>query len=161
LGPIGHTLASVGLGALVWAATGSTLAIPTAVAAGALVDLDHIMDFFDSKDEGRNCHMFRPFHAWEYLPVMLALLAWAWPNELFLAVTLGYLSHLVIDQLTNRVHPLAYSIVFRASRGFRRRHLTPFLFDESYRMPKAPRPLWGRLEPSLWRLVTKLRGEEN
>jgi hypothetical protein len=161
LGPIGHTLASVGLGGLVWATTGSTLAIPTAVAAGVLVDLDHFIDFFDSKDEGRNCHMFRPFHAWEYFLAALVLLVLFWPNTLFLAALLGYLSHLAIDQLTNRVHPLAYLLVFRASRGFRRRHLTPFLFDESYKLPKAPRPLWGRLEPSLWRLVTKLRGEEN
>ena len=161
MGPVGHTVASVGLGALVWTTTGSTLAIPTAVAAGVLVDLDHLIDFFDSKDEGRNRHMFRPFHAWEYFLAALVLLLLSWPDPLFLAAVLGYLSHLVIDQFTNRVHPLAYSIAFRASRGFRRQYLTPFLFDESFKMPKTPRPLWGRVEPSLWRLVTKLRGEED
>jgi hypothetical protein len=125
------------------------------------VDVDHLIDFFDSRDERWNRHMFRPFHAWEYFLAALALLLLVWPDTLFLAAILGYLSHLVIDQLTNRVHPLAYSLAFRASKGFRRRHLTPFLFDGSYKIPKTPRPLWGRLEPSLWRLVTKLRGEEN
>jgi hypothetical protein len=161
LGPVGHTVASVGLGTLVWATTGSTLAIPTAVAAGVLVDLDHLIDFFDSRDEGWNRHMFRPFHAWEYFLAALVLLPLFWPNPLFLAAVLGYLSHLVIDQFTNRVHALAYFIVFRASRGFRRRYLTPFLFDRHRKVPRTPRPWWGRIEPSLWRLVTKLRGEED
>lgn len=161
MGPIGHTIASVGLGALVWTATGSTLAVPTAVAAGVLVDLDHLIDFFDSRDEDWNRHMFRPFHAWEFFLAALALLPLFWPNPLFLAGMLGYLSHLVIDQSTNRVHPLAYFIAFRASRGFRRRYLTPFLFDKSRKIPQTHRPFWGRLEPSLWRLVTKIRGEED
>jgi hypothetical protein len=158
LGPLGHTVVSVGIGTAVWTSTGSPVAIPVAFAAGVLPDIDHIIDFLDSKDEGRRCHMFRPFHGWEYFLVSLAMVLAFYSDPLLWAAVLGYLSHLVIDQITNRTHLLAYSIIYRAMKGFRRRHLTPSHFDGSYVPPEGPVPFWGRLEPSFWRLLTRLRG---
>ena len=159
MGPLGHTVASVGIGAAVWAFTGPLWAIPVAFAAGVLPDVDHLIDFLDSRDNGRRRHMFRPLHGWEYFLVSLVIVLAFYSGPLFWAAVLGYLSHLVIDQITNRTHPLAYSIIYRAMKGFRRRHLTPAHFDGSYVPSERPVPLWGRLEPSLWRLLTRLRGE--
>ena len=47
MGPVGHTLSAVGIGAVAWFTTGSPLAIPVALATGVLVDVDHVADFFD------------------------------------------------------------------------------------------------------------------
>lgn len=150
-------MASLGIGSVAWAATGSPLALPIAVTTGVLVDLDHVIDFFDSKDQGRLCHMLRPFHAWEYLFLALVVLLLSSQHSLFLVAFLGYLSHLLLDQFANRVHPLAYFIVYRAAHGFRRRQLTPYVFSESYQPVEAAVPWWGKLEPSVWRLVESLR----
>ena len=161
MGPIGHTVASAGVGAIAWYTTGSPLAIPVALGTGVLVDLDHVTDIFDSEDQGHNRHMFRPFHAWEYLLVALVVLLGFSLHPLFVVAFFGYLSHLLLDQLANRVHPMAYFIAYRAAHGFRRRHLSPYIFSESYRpLDDESIPLWGRLEPSLWRLVTRIRGQE-
>ena len=164
MGPIGHTLASLGVGVGVWGVTGSPLAIPVAFAAGVLPDLDHITDFFsrlDPKENGRSILMLRPFHAWEISVICLvAVLAFSW-GDLFWAAVLGYLSHLILDQTANRVHPLAYCLTFRILKGFRRRHLSPRVYDPDFVASRHSMPLWGRLEPSIWRLVTRLRSEQN
>ena len=159
MGPVGHTLSAVGIGAVAWFTTGSPLAIPVALATGVLVDVDHVADFFDSQDQGHNRHMLRPFHAWEYLVGTLVVLVFS-QHPLLLTAFFGYLSHLLLDQIANRVHVMAYFIVYRAAHGFRRRHLSPYIFSESYSPLDGSIPLWGRLEPSLWRLVTRIRGEE-
>lgn len=161
MGPIGHTLASLGVGVGVWAVTDSPLAIPVAFAAGVLPDLDHIIDFFDPKENGRSILMLRPFHAWEISMVsLMAVLAFS-GGDLFWAAVLGYLSHLALDQTANRVHPLAYCLTFRVLKGFQRRHLSPRIYDPDYLAAKESMPAWGRLEPSIWRLVTRLRSQQN
>ena len=161
MGPIGHVVVSAGVGVGVWAATGSPLAIPVALAAGVLPDLDHLIDFFDSEDHGRQRHMLRPFHAWELALMLLFVAVAFYSGDLFLAAVLGYLGHLAIDQLANRVHPLGYFITFRAMKGFRRRHLTPHIYDPAYMAARKAMPLWGKLEPSIWRLVSRLRSDQS
>jgi hypothetical protein len=136
--------------------------LPVAIAAGVLVDADHLIDTLDKRDGDTNLkiHMWRPFHAWEYVAVGLALFLTLWNHPLFLAFLLGYTSHLVLDNITNVVHPLAYSIIFRASRGFRRRRLTPHLFDPRNKaVYTAPVPFWGKVEPTIWRLVSRRRNK--
>ncbi len=158
MGPIGHIAAAAGMGATVWVVTGSALAVPAALAAGVLVDLDHLVDFLDSRENGHYRHMLRPFHAWEYSGALLALALLPWFfHPIFLAAVLGYLSHMLLDQVVNRVHPLAYFIIYRASHGFRRRQLTPHLFNRPYLYPEQV-PWWGKLEPSVWKMVVRWRG---
>jgi hypothetical protein len=128
-----------------------------ALAAGVLPDLDHLIDYLDSKDAGRQRHMFRPFHAWEYILLASAVALAFYSNQLFQVAILGYLSHIVIDQLFNRVHPLAYSLAYRVLKGFRRRALTPQRFDPEYWMEQPAKPYWAMLEPTLWRIVVAVR----
>jgi hypothetical protein len=75
-----------------------------------------------------------------------------------LALALGYLGHVVGDHLANRpVHPLAYSILFRASRGFHRhgvfREPTESLSEALHKSI----PLWGLVEPGLLAVAPRLR----
>ena len=102
--------------------------------------------------------MLRYFHAWEYSLVGLVALSAFWYHPLLLAAVLGHISHLVIDQITNQIHPLAYLIVYRASRGFKRVHLTPYWAGRSAMLTDESIPVWGRMEPLLWRLACAIRG---
>ena len=155
-------MVSGGLGAAIWAATGSPAAVPIALATGVFTDVDHAIDIFDPRDGRYSRYMLRPFHAWEFTFVGLGMLGVLgfWDHPLFLAAVLGYTSHLVIDQLGNHTHPLAYFISYRASHGFKRRHLTPHLFEKSYRVLRGPIPLWGKLEPRLYRIYLRIRTGE-
>ena len=160
MGPIGHTAASLGVGASAWFITGSHLAIPVALVTEFFVDLDHVTDLFDSQDHGRHRHMLRLFHAWKYLLVTLVVVLAFSQHPMLLTALLAYLSHLLLDQLANRVHPMAYFIVYRAAHGFRTNHLSLNKCGESFRSSDCSIPLWGRVEPWLWRLVTRFRGGE-
>jgi membrane-bound metal-dependent hydrolase YbcI (DUF457 family) len=148
---------SVGIGAAAWAGGAAPLAVPVALAAGVLPDLDHLIDYFDSRDAGRQRHMLRPFHAWEYCLLASIVALSFYSNQLFLVAIVGYLSHIAIDQVSNRVHPLAYTLTYRILKGFRRRALTPRLFEPGYGMDRPARPTWAVLEPTLWEIVVAIR----
>ena len=153
---------SAGIGAGVWAAAGSPFALPAAIVAGVLVDADHVIDTLDDRDGDTHLkmHMWRPFHAWEYAILGFVIFALFWNNPVFLAFLLGYASHILLDNFINVTHPLAYSIFFRASRGFRRRRLTPHLFDPQYREAHiGPVPFWAKLEPTVWSIIAKRRSK--
>ena len=110
MGPIGHTVVSVGIGAGIWASTGEPLALPLALATGVFSDSDHAIDVIDAQAYDRRHIMLRLFHAWEYTAIALVALV-IWYNPLLLAVFLGHLSHLVLDQIANSVpgpHPLGF-----------------------------------------------------
>ena len=148
LGPIGHTAASVGIGAAVWAATGEPLALPAAFVAGALNDADHLLDYylwFVRKDRRR---VFLVFHAWEYAVVGLTLSLTIWQHPALLAAALGHLGHMLGDQLANRPKSkLAYSIIYRMRRGFDRRRL----------VGEVPATMSQALDPNIpmWRLIER------
>ena len=65
MGPVGHTVASLGIGGSVWAATGSLMAVPAAAAAGVLVDADHILDYFNWYWRRDLRRVFLLLHGWE------------------------------------------------------------------------------------------------
>ena len=100
--------------------------------------------------------MVRFFHAWEYTVAGFIALAF-WYHPIFLAAMLGHLSHMVIDQITNNVGPLSYSMVYRIRRGFVRSDLSPNLFKDSALPLLSETPLWGRAEPTLWRLYLRYK----
>ena len=45
MGPLVHTAVSLSIGTAAWVGGASPLAVPVAVAAGVLPDLDHVLDF--------------------------------------------------------------------------------------------------------------------
>jgi hypothetical protein len=130
------------------------MAVPVAIATGVLTDADHVVGLFDSI---RSRYMLSLFHAWEYSFIALAVLLVFWYHPLFLAAILGHLGHLLGDQLAHRVYPLTYFITYRASRGFARRRIGPCRGEPSDSFSGELVPLWGRVEPWLWRLVSRAR----
>jgi hypothetical protein len=90
-----------------------------ALAAGVLVDADHLVDYaLNRRGHGRRW-LVLPLHGWE-LPVALLLggrlTPWA---GLARATALGLTLHLLLDLATNRpANPAIYSLLYRARRRF-------------------------------------------
>ena len=153
MGPIGHVLFAGVAGAAVWALTDSPEAVPVAVVAAVLVDADHAIEVFAPRSARSKGLVLRFLHGWEYGVISFAILLVIGFEPIFLAAILGYLSHLFLDQISNRRHVLYYFIVYRALRQLRRRIASrESNRSKAYRMSSADRPLWGRMEPQLWRI---------
>ena len=127
------------------------MAVPVAVATGVLIDSDHVTDVFDHAFLGPRRHMVRLFHAWEYTAAGFIALGF-WYHPILLAATLGHLSHMMLDQVTNEVRPLAYSLIYRIRHRFARTELGHKWSEDSSLRRLSPTPLWGRIEPTGWRL---------
>ena len=156
---MGHTVVSLGIGTGVWAATGSLPAVPAAVAAGVLVDSDHVLDYFQwyvKKDLRR---VFVLLHGWEYGIAGLALVFAVKYNPVLLGAVLGYLGHLTGDHLANKPdHPLSYSIVYRVYRGFNRGRLFQEGEATLSEALNESIPLWELIEPRLLAMASRIRG---
>lgn len=156
MGPVGHTLVSVGIGGTVWAATGASASVAAASVTGVLIDVDHVLDYYNwywRKDKGR---LYVLLHGWEYSAVSLVLVLALWYHPVLLAAVLGHIGHLIGDQIGNRpMHPLAYSVIYRISAGFDRPRLAgevPETFSEAFNKI----PLWSKLEPFVVRVASRL-----
>jgi hypothetical protein len=136
-----HALAALPLAAGILSLTGSPELACAGAAASLAVDMDHIPDYMwwrggwrGVKDFFRAYHLHQvvrmtiPLHSWELAPVWALVLhllgwpAWGW------VLALGWLWHLIWDQLTNPVGCAFYFFTWRARRGF---------------AVRLARPLWG------------------
>ncbi len=157
LGPVGHIAVSVGVGAAVWAGTGSPLAVPVAAATGVLTDVDHVIDYFNLFVRRDDRRVFVVFHAWEYSLLSILIVLGVWYHPLLLAAALGHLGHVTAGHLANRpAHPLAYSIAYRTAAGFDWRRLfgePPASFLDSM---GGKIPMWRYIEPGLDRLASRV-----
>jgi membrane-bound metal-dependent hydrolase YbcI (DUF457 family) len=114
-----HAAMSAAAGAGVWLGTGEINALPAALAAGVLPDIDHIPDYYLRYVRHNWNYLFVLFHGWEYAAAgLIAYLFWV-REPWMLAVLLGYLTQIGADQLTNRVRWDTYLVTARAVRGFR------------------------------------------
>ena len=62
MGPVGHTVISTVVGASVWGVTGSPLAGVVAAGVGVLVDVDHLVDLYQSLIRRKTHLVIVPFH---------------------------------------------------------------------------------------------------
>ena len=128
-----HAIASLGCSILFYLIFKSFLYSFVCFLAGILVDVDHIFDYV--RCAGWNLdikHFFRfmygvhythltiLFHAYEYSVFLILLIIVSDGSLLALAVGIGYMQHLIFDQFTNPVKPLAYFITYRLKHGFSR-----------------------------------------
>lgn len=151
MGPVGHGLVSLGIGATVWAATGSKKAVPAAVLTGVLNDTDHLYDFYRwyVKEDPDREHVYVWFHGWEY-SLSALLLPRVRRNPVLLAAALGHLSHMFGDHFGNKpTHPLSYSIIYRAFLGFRHEALFEGEVEDLSEVMDHNIPLWKLIEPVL------------
>jgi len=126
-----HALVSLGFGLafyFVFKSFGSAL---VCFFAGVLVDVDHYFDYV--RDRGLNFNLkrffeygygleyerlFIVFHAYEYFVPLAIILVLSDYNLFVAAVFAGFAQHLLFDQFTNPVKPLAYFITYRLKNSF-------------------------------------------
>ncbi len=153
MGPIGHALFAGAAGTVVWALSDSPEAVPVAMITAVLVDADHVFEVFAPRSARFSGLTFRFLHGWEYGIISFAILLAIGLEPLFMAAVLGYLSHLFLDQISNRKHLLYYFVVFRALRQLHRRTVArENIESKAFGVSSVNRPLWGRMEPQLWRI---------
>ena len=99
--------------------------------SGVFLDVDHIPEylreygwrfdvgqFFRASYDREYKKVILVFHAWEWLPLAV-LAAWAsgW-NPWVAGFVIGWLQHMLADQLGNTPNPWAYLITWRWRKGF-------------------------------------------
>lgn len=106
-----------------WRRTHRGTAALAPIASGFLIDFDHFVDYALAKRGPGERWLILPLHGWEYLPLWILLDRLLGTRG---GLTAGYVLHLGIDQLYNekRTHR-AYSVIWRARRGFRADNLGP------------------------------------
>jgi hypothetical protein len=100
-------------------------------AAGFLIDLDHVIDYWrayplccDIRHFFRTCQEYRLdsltlfLHSWELL-VLLCLFAYLTRSAIALGLALGFTQHLLFDQFGNFVFPASYFFIYRYRHHFR------------------------------------------
>ena len=132
--PRAHLAVSLCLAALQYARTRRLLPAIACLVSGFLVDADHLLDhqLYHRAPAGRadwaRRRLVLALHGWELLIPVLVLESLVLRGRAATAhgLTLGYLVHLLIDQFSNQLeHPLAYSLLYRASRRFQGPFFTP------------------------------------
>ena len=153
MGPIGHTVISSAVAGGTWAITGSPAAAGVALGVGVLMDVDHLYDYYQRYVKGKKDRVYVLFHAWEY-PMIMSFISLVFYHPFLLAVILGHLAHVTTDHVWNRLTPFAYSITYRAIKGFDSRHIAPHHHVmDSYRSLPHLLPLGYRVEPWFQRKI--------
>lgn len=153
MGPIGHTVISSAVAGGTWAITGSPAAAGVALGVGVLMDVDHLYDYYQRYVKGKKDRVYVLFHAWEY-PMIMSFISLVFYHPFLLAVILGHLAHVTTDHVWNRLTPFAYSITYRAIKGFDSRHIAPHHHVmDSYRSLPRLLPLAHRVEPWFQRKI--------
>jgi hypothetical protein len=125
-----HMAVSGVISAGVYAASRSVIVAGTSFLAGFLIDLDHIIDywlthpwrfnvrhFFVTCEEYRLKSIYLFLHSWELI-IMLCLLSYVSRSAVALGLMLGFVHHLVLDQIFNYVYPAGYFFIYRWKVGF-------------------------------------------
>ena len=122
--PIHHVALSIVIAGGSYALTSSPQIAAVTFAVGALLDSDHLIDsrgkpqlsssFYEKQEK-----LLILLHSYELLiPLWLLALVFGF-LPLALWVSIAFVAHLVTDQVAYRPHLLFYSLLFRASRGFK------------------------------------------
>lgn len=129
--PAHHVLASAATSAFFFSLTKSWGGSVACFLSGVLIDLDHWLDCciiqkklclsfqevkrFCFKNSGK---IYLVLHSYELMAGLWALVVYLEASALWLGLLYGMTVHLLIDQLTNTVHPLAYFLFYRIKEGF-------------------------------------------
>lgn len=110
-----HAAVSLGVAALVVTRTRRWRDALPVLAAGVLVDLDHLVDLGLHHANSRFDFIVLPLHAWEWVFALLAR-----NRRVTDQLAGGLAAHLALDQGNSALsHPLVYWISVRAWYGFR------------------------------------------
>jgi hypothetical protein len=127
----GHILTSAGISGVLYFLLRSVPGALTCFIVGVFIDLDHLLDYaVNHGPRLRWRHFFAVFrehiftkvlvllHAWEWVLLLLGIVWLTDRHPASVGAFIGFLSHMVLDKLTNENRPGAYFITWRLLRGF-------------------------------------------
>lgn len=131
--PPGHIMASGVISLFVWAYFRSFGCAVVSFAAGVLIDIDHLLDYYANlgftlnakKVYGACCEMrldklYLAFHSYELVMLLwIAIYAFSLSN-IWRAAAIGMTQHLIFDQFTNPIKLPSYFLAYRIANRFRR-----------------------------------------
>jgi len=136
--PEHHVTASALVSGILYAVTHDTRLAVSAAFSGVFLDLDHIPDylvqhdgpksisgFFQACNQNRIGKTYLVLHAWEWLVITGLTLALAGSSDISVGLFLGFLHHMLLDQIGNHPHPYGYWFSWRIARGFERDSVFP------------------------------------
>ncbi len=136
-----HAAVSASLSAGLYLATGDPALAGAFCLSGIFVDLDHVLDyvmekgrldlgdFFDHFGKHRARRLVLVLHAWEWFPLVAALWALSARPSWLLGLLLGWLVHLVLDQIVNPLRLTGYFFFYRAGVRFDARFIGSAAYD--------------------------------
>lgn len=167
MNPQGHIVVSLGLSILFYYIFKSSVAAFGCFAAGVFIDIDHLLEYSIKEEEDFRLidlfnlrlilkhwndpynldRFFLLFHAYEFSVLLGLISIYLLGPYVGIAIFIGHLAHLVIDNSTNYVHPLTYFFFYRINHNFdaeklysRERLLDPlFLILKEYDLRREKR----------------------
>lgn len=130
--PDQHVTISVGSGVILGMMLRSWVAGVSCCLVGIFVDVDHYFDFWLNRGfslspqklldfcyNGETSKFFDVLHAYEYIPLLLWLAFLPGYRNLGIGMTLGYVLHILGDQLFNtHLNRWTYFLTYRIIHGF-------------------------------------------
>jgi hypothetical protein len=126
-----HVIASGIISGGIYVVSGSPALAVSSCAAGFLVDVDHLFDYwkqhplsFDIPHFFRTCNEYQLkkayllFHSWELL-LLAALVAYLSRSVWVVGIALGLIQHMAFDQICNKMHPFSYFLIYRIVKQFK------------------------------------------
>ena len=132
--PLAHAVTSGAISIAVGLYFRSAACAGISFAAGTLIDIDHLVDYYahhpftmrvqdiyNAFADNRMKRLFVPLHSYELAIVLwLAIYAFSLSN-IWKAMAIGVTQHILFDQFTNPLNRFAYFLTFRAAKRFENR----------------------------------------
>jgi membrane-bound metal-dependent hydrolase YbcI (DUF457 family) len=160
--PTGHIILAAAVGVGVATATGSPWALATTIGTGVFVDSDHTLDYYQWFVRGKTDRVYYLLHAWEHLALLSAATVWSSYNPLLVGATLGYMSHLLADQIANHAYLFTYSLIYRAKHRFMMSKISPWTVEGSradFLSSVGTMPFGKQLTPWAARLLRRISSD--
>lgn len=135
--PVTHAVISLGVSALLLTWTKSWAAAFACFLSGIFIDIDHHLDYCLMRGKfpflyrelqdycltARNGKLYIIFHSYELLLIFWIILTYYRLDGIWIGIAIGMSVHLVCDQWSNPLKPLAYFITYRIKHGFEGKRL--------------------------------------
>lgn len=132
-----HLMSSIPLAAVVYFYFKSKIITLAFLIGYIFIDLDHLPDYFITYGINLNIvQFFEATYNFKYKTLILflhsyELLALIWfslwifklDNLFLVGMGLGFTIHIILDHLTNPIHPMGYFFIFRSLKGFKANRL--------------------------------------
>lgn len=131
-----HAVTSGIISIFVWSHFHSVWCAFVSFAAGTLIDLDHLIDYYANHPYTANLKkiyvacldmnlkkLYLVLHSYEFIILLWFAIYTFSLSDIWKAVAIGFTQHLIFDQIINPITPLGYFLTYRIIKGFSKKVL--------------------------------------